>query len=148
VGDIQTAHPEGARFMLNAGTHYVLAALSKRWLLIAVSISPDQVARILAGKVTELRLSNLEARRDWRHAADYVEVMFLVLLQRKLDDYVVATGETHSIREFVELAFGMANLDYREYVKTDPLLHRQPPAEVEILTGDPSKAQARLGRRS
>lgn len=101
------------------------------------------VARILAGKATELKLGNLDARRDWGHAADYVEAMWLMLRQDQPDDFVVATGETHSVREFVEMAFSFAGLDYREYVKTDPLLYR--PAEVDILIGDPSRAQARLG---
>jgi GDPmannose 4,6-dehydratase len=104
------------------------------------------VARILAGRATELKLGNLEARRDWGHAADYVEAMWLILQQEQPDDFVVATGETHSVTEFVELAFGIAGLDYRDYVKTDALLHR--PAEVDILIGDPSKARARLGWES
>lgn len=101
------------------------------------------VARILAGTAKELKLGNLEARRDWGHAADYVEAMWLMLQQPEPDDYVIATGETHSVRDFVKLAFDIAGLDYHEYVKVDPLLQR--PAEVEILIGDPSKARARLG---
>jgi GDPmannose 4,6-dehydratase len=101
------------------------------------------VARILAGTAKELKLGNLEARRDWGHAADYVEAMWLMLQQGEPDDYVIATGETHSVREFVQLAFDLAGLDYQKYVKVDPLLHR--PAEVEILIGDPSKARTRLG---
>jgi GDPmannose 4,6-dehydratase len=101
------------------------------------------VARILAGTAKELKLGNLDARRDWGHAADYVEAMWLMLQQPEPDDYVIATGETHSVRDFVKLAFDLAGLDYQEYVKADPLLHR--PAEVEILIGDPSKARAILG---
>jgi GDPmannose 4,6-dehydratase len=101
------------------------------------------VARILAGTASELKLGNLDARRDWGHAADYVEAMWLMLQQEEPDDYVIATAETHSVREFVEAAFSVAGLDYREYVKVDQLLHR--PAEVDILIGDPSRAHARLG---
>src|ERR1700722_8526992 len=77
------------------------------------------IARILAGQATELRLGNLEARRDWGHAGDYVDAMWRMLQQDEADDYVVATGETHSVREFVELAFSYAGLDYRDYVATD-----------------------------
>ena len=104
------------------------------------------VARILAGKATELKLGNLEARRDWGHAADYVEAMWLMLQQEQPDDFVVATGETHSVQEFVEMAFGIAGLDYRNYVKEDVRLHR--PAEVDILIGDPAKARTKLGWKS
>ena len=104
------------------------------------------VARILAGKATELKLGNLEARRDWGHAADYVEAMWLMLQQEQPDDFVVATGETHSVQDFVEMAFGIAGLDYRGYVKSDVRLHR--PAEVDILIGDPAKARTKLGWKS
>src|SRR5580700_5885377 len=79
------------------------------------------VARILAGAAREVKLGNLEARRDWGHAADYVEAMWLMLQQDQPKDFVIATAETHSVREFAELAFGLAGLDYREYVKADPL---------------------------
>ncbi|HZT30488.1 MAG TPA: GDP-mannose 4,6-dehydratase [Bryobacteraceae bacterium] len=101
------------------------------------------VARILAGQSDELLLGNLEAKRDWGHAREYVEAMWLMLQQPEPDDYVVATGETHSVREFAELAFAYAGLDYRRYVRADPNLYR--PAEVNVLQGDPSKARARLG---
>jgi GDPmannose 4,6-dehydratase len=101
------------------------------------------VARILAGTASDLKLGNLEARRDWGHAADYVEAMWLMLQQKRPDDFVVATAETHSVREFAEMAFSLAGLDYRKYVKVDPLLNR--PAEVDILIGDPAKARATLG---
>jgi GDPmannose 4,6-dehydratase len=101
------------------------------------------VARILAGHSNELRLGNLDARRDWGHAAEYVDAMWRMLQQEQPDDYVIATAETHSVREFVELAFGYANLDYRKYVAVDPQLYR--PAEVELLVGNPAKARARLG---
>lgn len=101
------------------------------------------VARILAGHATELPLGNVEAQRDWGHAREYVEAMWLMLQQPDPDDYVVATGETHSVREFVELAFADVGLDYRDYVRTDTDLFR--PAEVALLLGDASKARQKLG---
>ena len=101
------------------------------------------VARIRAGKSKELRLGNLEAKRDWGHAREYVTAMWRMLQQPTPDDYVIATGETHSVREFAELAFSYAGLDYRDYVSPDPALHR--PAEVNLLLGDASKAKAKLG---
>ncbi len=101
------------------------------------------VARILAGKSQELRLGNLEAKRDWGHAREYVEAMWLMLQQPTPDDYVVATGETHSVREFVELAFAYAGLDYRKFVVIDSELYR--PSEVNLLLGDASKARQVLG---
>lgn len=100
------------------------------------------VARIHMGRATELRLGNLEAKRDWGHSADYVQAMHLMLQQETPDDYVVATGVTHSVREFCELAFGEVGLDYEKYVKTDPMFYR--PAEVEVLVGDASKARQTL----
>ena len=96
------------------------------------------IAKIKAGKVHELRLGNLDARRDWGHAKDYVRAMWQMLQQEQPDDYVVATGESHSVREFCEIAFGMADLDWQEWVKVDPQFYR--PAEVEDLRGDPTKA--------
>jgi GDPmannose 4,6-dehydratase len=103
----------------------------------------DGVARIACGLATELRLGNLEARRDWGYAGDYVEAMWLMLQQDVPDDYVVATGETHSVRDLVEGAFGAAGLEWRRYVVVDPTLRR--PAEVELLQGDASKARRHLG---
>jgi GDPmannose 4,6-dehydratase len=97
------------------------------------------VARILAGKASEVRLGNLDARRDWGHAREYVEAMWLMLQQDQPDDYVVATGETHSVREFAGTAFSLAGLDYERYVRVDPVFYR--PAEVNILLGDASKAR-------
>src|SRR5262249_8567095 len=91
------------------------------------------VARILAGKANELRLGNLDAKRDWGHAREYVDAMWRMLQRPQPDDYVVATGETHSVREFAELAFWCAGLDYRLYVTTDTNLYR--PSEVRILQG-------------
>jgi GDPmannose 4,6-dehydratase len=101
------------------------------------------VARIKFGLASELRLGNLDARRDWGHAADYVRAMQLMLQQPEPDDYVVATGETHTVREFCERAFGEAGLDWQAYVKVDDRFYR--PAEVELLIGDASKARNRLG---
>lgn len=103
------------------------------------------VARILAGKTRELRLGNLDAKRDWGHAREYVHAMWLMLQQPAPDDYVVATGEMHSVQEFVQVAFELAGLDYREYVVTDPQLYR--PSEVNVLQGDASKAHQVLGWR-
>jgi len=104
------------------------------------------VARVLAGQSTTLPLGNLEAKRDWGHAREYVEAMWLMLQQPEPDDYVISTGETHSVREFVDLAFSHAGLDYRQYVVSDPDLFR--PAEVNLLLGDCSKASAKLGWKS
>ena len=101
------------------------------------------VARIKMGLANELRLGNLDAKRDWGFAGDYVEAMWLMLQQSEPDDYVVATGETHSVREFVEIAFGAAGLDWKKYVVLDPKFLR--PAEVELLVGDPAKAKKKLG---
>jgi len=100
------------------------------------------VARIKLGLATELRLGNLEARRDWGHAKDYVRAMHL-MLQAEPDDYVVATGETHTVREFCERAFGEVDLDYQQYVRTDERFLR--PAEVDLLIGDATKARQELG---
>jgi GDPmannose 4,6-dehydratase len=101
------------------------------------------VARISAGLADELRLGNLDARRDWGHAADYVRAMRLMLQRDEPDDYVVATGETHTVREFCERAFARAGLDWERYVKCDERLYR--PAEVDLLVGDASKARRELG---
>jgi|SRR6185437_3299033 len=100
-------------------------------------------ARIKLGRATSLALGNLDARRDWGHARDYVRAMWLMLQQKEPDDYVIATGATFSVREFVELAFGHLGLDYREFVVTDPRFFR--PAEVDLLLGDCRKAQDALG---
>jgi GDPmannose 4,6-dehydratase len=101
------------------------------------------LARIKAGLQKELFLGNLEAKRDWGYAPEFVEAMWLMLQQEKGDDYVVATGETHSVREFLEVAFACANLDWKEYVKIDPRYYR--PAEVDLLIGDAAKAKRVLG---
>lgn len=100
-------------------------------------------AKIKLGLADELRLGNLEARRDWGYAPDYVRAMWLMLQQDEPDDYVVATGETHSVRELCEVAFDYLGLDYRHYVVQDPRFYR--PAEVDLLVGDASKARRVLG---
>jgi GDPmannose 4,6-dehydratase len=102
----------------------------------------DGVARIKTGKAKELRLGNLEAQRDWGFAGDYVEAMWLMLQQDKPDNYVVGTGETHSVREFCEIAFSHVNLDYKEFVVMDEQFYR--PAEVDLLISNPAKARQQL----
>ncbi|HET8833424.1 MAG TPA: GDP-mannose 4,6-dehydratase [Gemmatimonadales bacterium] len=103
----------------------------------------DGVARIKLGLASELRLGNLDARRDWGYAGDYVEAMWRMLQRDTPRDYVVGSGETHSVRELVELAFTHVGLDYRKYVVSDPKYYR--PAEVDVLLADPSKARRELG---
>ena len=103
----------------------------------------DAAARIKHGLQRELRLGNLDARRDWGFAGDYVQAMWLMLQQEAPDDYVVATGESHSVNELVQLAFEYAGLDWEKYVVIDPTFKR--PAEVDVLLGDASKARERLG---
>jgi len=103
----------------------------------------DAAARIKLGLAKELRLGNLDAKRDWGFAGDYVRAMWLMLQQEKPDDYVIATGETHTVRELVEVAFGCLDLDWQKYVFIDPAFVR--PAEVDLLLGDPSKAKRVLG---
>lgn len=101
------------------------------------------VARIKAGLQKKLFLGNLDAKRDWGYAPEYVEAMWMMLQQEKPDDYVVATGETHSVREFLDLAFAHVDLDPDQFVEIDPRYYR--PAEVDILIGDASKAKKQLG---
>lgn len=101
------------------------------------------VAKIKLGLTNELRLGNLDARRDWGFAGDYVKAMWLMLQRDTPEDYVVATGETHSVEEFLDQAFGHVNLDWHDYVVQDPRFMR--PAEVDLLVGDPSKAGRDLG---
>jgi GDPmannose 4,6-dehydratase len=103
------------------------------------------IAQILAGKTDQLRLGNLDAKRDWGHARDYVEAMWLMLQQPDADDYVIATGHMRSVRDFVDAAFGMVRLDPKKYVVLDEAYLR--PAEVHELRGDASKAAAKLGWR-
>ncbi|MGB7443662.1 MAG: GDP-mannose 4,6-dehydratase [Coleofasciculaceae cyanobacterium] len=101
------------------------------------------VARIVAGQQKKLYLGNLDSKRDWGYAKDYVKAMWLMLQQEQADDYVVATGETHSIKEFLDIAFKYVNLDWNDYVEFDPRYLR--PAEVDLLLGDPTKAKQKLG---
>ena len=103
------------------------------------------VARIKQGLANELRLGNLDAKRDWGFAGDYVRAMWLMLQQDEADDYVIGTGETHSVEEFVRIAFARAGLDWKRYVVIDPQFYR--PAEVDLLLGDPTKAREKLGWR-
>ncbi len=103
----------------------------------------DGVARIKLGLAKDLHLGNLDARRDWGFAGDYVEAMWMMLQRPQAADYVIGTGETHSVRELAELAFGHVGLDYRAYVVSDPRFHR--PAEVDLLLADPAKAREELG---
>jgi GDPmannose 4,6-dehydratase len=101
------------------------------------------VGRIKLGLQNELRLGNIDSKRDWGFAGDYVEAMFLMLQQDEADDYVVATGETFSVRTFLEYAFGHVGLDYNDFVVIDPRFFR--PTEVDLLLGDPAKAKRQLG---
>jgi GDPmannose 4,6-dehydratase len=105
----------------------------------------DGVARIKLGKQKELRLGNIDAKRDWGYAGDYVEAMWLMLQQEQPDDYVVATGRTTTVREMCRLAFAHVGLDYEKCVVIDPKFYR--PAEVDVLLGNPAKARAKLGWR-
>ena len=101
------------------------------------------IARILGGKEKYLYLGNLDAKRDWGFAPEYVECMWRILQQEKADDYVIGTGETHSVREFLQEAFAYAGLEIEEHVRIDPKYFR--PTEVEVLIADPSKSENILG---
>lgn len=102
------------------------------------------IARILAGKDTKIYLGNMDAKRDWGYAPEYCEAMWLMLQQNKPEDYVIGTGETHSVREFVQLAFKTAGIkNYKKYIEIDPRYYR--PSEVDLLMADPSKAKRNLG---
>jgi len=101
------------------------------------------VAHIQAGLQNKLYLGNLDAKRDWGYAKEFVEAMWLMLQQDQPEDYVIATNETHSVREFLEIAFGHAGLDWKQHVEIDPRYYR--PAEVDLLIGDYSKARRALG---
>jgi GDPmannose 4,6-dehydratase len=103
----------------------------------------DAAARIKLGLSRELRLGNLDSQRDWGYALDYVEAMWLMLQQDHPDNFVVGTGETHTVREFCEIAFGHVDLDYNRYVVQDERFYR--PAEVDLLVADPARARTLLG---
>ena len=102
-----------------------------------------EAVKISKGKSNELKLGNIESRRDWGFAGDYVEAMWLMLQHNRAKDFIISTGETHSVREFLEATFGLLNLDYRDYLKIDDSLIR--PAEVDILMGDNTKIKSELG---
>src|ERR1700741_4968543 len=154
-------HPRSPYGVAKVSGHYITVNYRESYDLYAVSgilfnhESPrrglefvtrkvsDGVARIKLGMASELRMGNLDARRDWGFAGDYVEAMWRMLQQSVPDDYVVATGETHSVRELVDVAFKCVGLDWEQYVKTDPAFLR--PAEVDLLVGDASKARRILG---
>ena len=101
------------------------------------------MARIKLGLADSVSMGNLDAHRDWGFAGDYVRAMWLMLQQERADDYVISTGESHSVRELVEIAFGHVGLDWQTYVRLDPKFLR--PAEVDLLVGDSSKARKSLG---
>jgi GDPmannose 4,6-dehydratase len=105
----------------------------------------DAVARIKLGKQQELRLGNIDAKRDWGFAGDYVEAMWLMLQQDQADDYVIATGITTTVRDMCKIAFAHVGMDYRDHVVIDEKFMR--PAEVDVLLGNPAKAQRKLGWR-
>jgi len=116
---------------------------SRRGLEFVTRKISNAAARIKQGLDREVRLGNLDSRRDWGYAPDYVRAMWLMLQQPDPDDFVIATGETHSVREFADIAFGTVGLDYRDYVVQDEAFMR--PAEVDLLIGDPTKARETLG---
>jgi GDPmannose 4,6-dehydratase len=154
-------HPRSPYAVAKVYGHYITVNYRESYNLFAVSgilfnhESPrrgkefvtrkisDGVARIKLGLQRELRMGNLDAKRDWGFAGDYVKAMWLMLQQPEPDDYVIATGESHSVREFLELAFGHVGLNWKDYVVVDPKFLR--PAEVDFLLGDPSKARRKLG---
>jgi GDPmannose 4,6-dehydratase len=154
-------HPRSPYAAAKAYGHYITVNYRESYDLFAVSgilfnhESPrrgrefvtrkisDGVARIKLGLAKELRLGNLDAQRDWGYAGDYVKAMWLMVQQETPEDYVIATGRTHSVREFLEIAFGRVNLHWQDYVVQDPRFMR--PAEVDQLVGDADKARQRLG---
>lgn len=154
-------HPRSPYGVAKAYGHYITVNYRESYNLFAVSgilfnhESPrrglefvsrkvtDGVARIKLGLASELRMGNLDARRDWGFAGDYVKAMWMMLQEATPDDFVIATGATHTVEQLVEIAFSHAQLNWRNHVKIDPDLIR--PAEVDILTGDSSKARKRFG---
>ncbi len=154
-------HPRSPYAAAKAYAHYITVNYRESYGLFAVSgilfnhESPrrgkefvtrkisDGVARIKLGLAKELRLGNLDAQRDWGYAGDYVKAMWLMLQQDEPQDYVIATGQTHSVREFLEIAFGHVSLHWQDYVVQDPRYMR--PAEVDQLVGDAGKARRQLG---
>ncbi len=133
---------QSGRFMAGVGRVVVHNSPRRGETFVTRKIT-RAVARIVAGLQDKLYLGNLDAKRDWGYAKDYVRAMWLMLQQDQPDDYVVATGETHSVREFLELAFGYVGLNWQDYVEFDPRYLR--PTEVDLLLGDPTKAKTQLG---
>jgi GDPmannose 4,6-dehydratase len=160
-GEDTVFHPRSPYAVAKVYGHYITMNYRESYKMFAVSgilfnhESPrrgkefvtrkisDAVARIKLGVQKELRMGNLDAKRDWGFAGDYVKAMWLMLQQEKPDDYVIATGEAHSVRDFLDLAFGHVGLNWKDYVVIDPKFLR--PAEVDYLLGDPSKAKRQLG---
>ena len=140
--DLTRNYREAYRMHASSGILYNHEGPRRGYEFVTRKIT-SHAARIKLGLAKELRLGNIEAKRDWGYAKDYVQAMWLMLQQPEPDDYVVATGQPHSVREFLEVAFGHVGLDYRDYVVTDPQFYR--PAEVELLLGDASKARRVLG---
>ena len=142
------AHPQAQHYRAAYGMHISCGVLfnhesPRRGPTFVTRKITRGLARILAGKDDKLYLGNLDAKRDWGHARDYVEAMWLMLQQDEPDDYVVATGETRSVREFLEHAFALVGRDWQEFVEIDPRYFR--PSEVDLLLGDPTKARNKLG---
>jgi len=139
VFDIETG---SGKFMAGVGT-IIVSNSPRRGKQFVTRKVTDSAAEIKLGLLKEVALGNLEAKRDWGYAGDYVEAMWLMLQHDKPDDFVIATGETHSVKELCEAAFSHAGLNYKDYVKTDPKFFR--PVDVELLIGDPTKAKKELG---
>ena len=140
--DITRNYREAYRLHASAGILFNHESPRRGFEFVSRKIT-SHVAKIKLGLANKLHLGNLDARRDWGHAREYVKAMWLMLQQEDPADYVIATGETHSVREFLEEAFSYQGLDYRDYLLVDQQLYR--PAEVNLLLGDCKKARARLG---
>jgi GDPmannose 4,6-dehydratase len=140
--DLTRNYREAYRLHASSGILYNHESPRRGFEFVTRKIT-SYAARIKLGLATELPLGNLEARRDWGHAREYVKAMWLMLQQPEPGDYVIATGEDHSVREFAERAFAHLSLDYRDYVRFDPALVR--PAEIDVLRGDASRARKVLG---
>ena len=140
--DITRNYREAYRLHASAGILFNHESPRRGFEFVSRKIT-SHVAKIKLGLADKLHLGNLDARRDWGHAREYVKAMWLMLQQEDPADYVIATGETHSVREFLEEAFSYQRLDYRDYLVVDQQLYR--PAEVNLLLGDCKKARARLG---
>jgi GDPmannose 4,6-dehydratase len=140
--DLTRNYREAYRIRTSSGILYNHESPRRGFEFVTRKIT-SHAARIKLGLTKEVRLGNLDARRDWGHAREYVRAMWLMLQQDEPEDYVIATGEQHSVREFAELAFAHLGLDYRDHVVVDPQFQR--PVDVETLLGDASKAKKKLG---